>query len=99
GIWNVILSIRNFLFHKKHPYAKFFIALLIPVIINSFTEFGIFGDANYGILFWQFLTLLFVIKPADRLRVDERLRLKKFKEKYKISYPIYSTNNLTQLKH
>ncbi|MFK7757416.1 MAG: O-antigen ligase family protein, partial [Flavobacteriales bacterium] len=47
GIWNVILSIRNFLFHKKHPYAKFFIALLIPVIINSFTEFGIFGDANY----------------------------------------------------
>lgn len=29
--------------------------LLIPILINSFTEFGIFGMTNYGILFYQFL--------------------------------------------
>ena len=89
GFWNVVLTIRNFILHKNHPYGNFFIALFIPVIINSFTEFGIFGDANYGILFWQFLTLLFIIKPAERLRLDERLKLKKFKSKYKIDYPIF----------
>jgi exopolysaccharide production protein ExoQ len=27
--------------------------LFIPIIINSFTEFGIFGLTNYGILFYQ----------------------------------------------
>jgi exopolysaccharide production protein ExoQ len=89
GFWNVALTLRNFITHKKHRYAKFFIALFIPVIINSFTEFGIFGDANFGILFWQFLTLLFIIKPAKRLRIDEQLKLRKFKQKYKIDYTIY----------
>ncbi len=27
----------------------------IPLLINSFTEFGIFGEANFGILFYQIL--------------------------------------------
>ena len=89
GFWNVILTLRNFIVHKKHMYGSFFIALFIPVIINSFTEFGIFGDANFGILFWQFLTLLFIIKPAKRLRIEELLKLIKFKQKYKIDYTIY----------
>ncbi|RZK52058.1 MAG: O-antigen ligase domain-containing protein, partial [Hymenobacter sp.] len=31
------------------------VGLLIPILINSFTEFGIFGMTNYGILFYQFL--------------------------------------------
>ena len=84
GFWNVALTVRNFFIHKNHMYANFFIALFIPVLINSFTEFGIFGDANYGILFWQFLTLLFIIKPAARFK------LKKFKEKYNITQPIYT---------
>lgn len=94
GIMNVSLTVHNFILHKNHPYGNFFIALIIPVIINSFTEFGIFGDANYGILFWQFLTLLFIIKPADRLRIDERLKLNKFKSKYNITYTIYPARSL-----
>jgi hypothetical protein len=89
GLWNVILTVRNFLVHKKHAYAHFFMVVFIPVLVNSFTEFGIFGDANYGILFWQFLTLLFIMKPADKLRIDERLKIKKFKLKYKVEYLIY----------
>ena len=35
--------------------------MLIPVIINSTTEFGIFGESNYGIQFYQLIILFFVI--------------------------------------
>ncbi|MCU0345592.1 MAG: O-antigen ligase family protein [Saprospiraceae bacterium] len=38
--------------------------MLIPLLINSFTEFGIFGESNYGIQFYQLLFLLFVIKTV-----------------------------------
>ena len=31
------------------------LGILIPVMINSMTEFGIFGEANYGILFYHLL--------------------------------------------
>ncbi len=82
GFWNVVLTVRNFIVHRNHAYANFFIALFIPVFINSITEFGIFGDANYGILFWQFLVLLFVFKPAERLSRDERIKLARFQRKY-----------------
>lgn len=91
GIWNVALTVRNFLVNKTHAHSNFFIALFIPVIINSFTEFGIFGDANYGILFWQFLMLLFVVEPATRLRSNEKLQLKRFKHKYAIQHAVYPT--------
>ena len=35
--------------------------MLIPLLINSFTEFGIFGESNYGIQFYQFLLFFFII--------------------------------------
>ncbi len=35
--------------------------MLIPVIINSTTEFGIFGESNYGIQFYQFIILFFAV--------------------------------------
>lgn len=37
------------------------ISLFIPIFINSLTEFGIFGEANYGIMFYQFLILFMII--------------------------------------
>lgn len=88
GFWNVVLTVRNFVIaqFQNHPYSNFFIGLFIPVIINSFTEFGIFGDANYGILFWQFLTLLFVIHPSPKMVLVERIRYKKFLTKYNLPY-------------
>lgn len=36
--------------------------MLIPVIINSTTEFGIFGESNYGILFYQFVIVFFTLR-------------------------------------
>ena len=40
------------------------IALFIPVLINSFTEFGIFGETNYGILFYLFIVFSLSLKPV-----------------------------------
>jgi exopolysaccharide production protein ExoQ len=42
--------------------------MLVPVLVNSFTEFGIFGDSNYGIQFYQLILLLFAIqaKPVEK---------------------------------
>ena len=37
------------------------IGMLIPLVINSMTEFGIFGESNYGIQFYQLVILFFVI--------------------------------------
>lgn len=37
------------------------LGMLIPLIINSLTEFGIFGESNYGIMFYQFVIFFFTI--------------------------------------
>lgn len=42
------------------------IAMLIPVMINSATEFGIFGEANYGIYFYHLIILMFIISKSDK---------------------------------
>jgi len=40
-------------------------SLLIPLIINSLTEFGIFGESNYGIMFYQMVIMMFVFYIAS----------------------------------
>ena len=55
--------------HSKDSYHKVLAWLmLVPLIINSMTEFGIFGESNYGIQFYHFVILFFcmnVIKLPD----------------------------------
>jgi exopolysaccharide production protein ExoQ len=81
--WQLVQTLRNFFLARKHMYNKFFIAVFIPIIINSFTEFGIFGEANYTILFYQFLILLFVIEFRQKLTNQETIKLKIFQQKFK----------------
>jgi len=54
-----------------------FLALLIPLLINSFTEFGIFGQSNFGILFYQLLIFLTCLRFNSHLTVPERLWLRR----------------------
>lgn len=79
ALFQVFFTFRNFFINKTNDYANFFITVSIPVMINSFTEFGVFGDANYGILFWQFLIFLFIFKKRTFLTSFEKAWLKKFK--------------------
>lgn len=78
GLFQVFFTVKNYFKSKKDDYANYFIALFIPVMINSFTEFGIFGDANYGILFWQFLIFIFLFEKREHLTTSEKNAVKKF---------------------
>lgn len=53
------------------------IGVMIPILINSFTEFGIFGETNYGILFYQILIFFLSMTISNRLTPGERLFLQR----------------------
>ncbi len=40
--------------------------MLVPLLINSITEFGIFGHTNYAIMFYQFIFLFFTVTVVKR---------------------------------
>lgn len=56
---------------SNKEFKVFFVGVLIPIIINSFTEFGIFGESNFGTLFYQLLVFLLVIKTKEDLSKKE----------------------------
>jgi hypothetical protein len=58
------------------------LGLMIPILINSFTEFGIFGETNYGILFYQLIIFLVVMKGNPRLSKFELKSLNRQRMKY-----------------
>ncbi len=65
-------TIYNWLKAKSKYLKQFFIVVFIPITINSFTEFGIFGENNFGILFYQFLIGLFVIQYLPKFTNKEK---------------------------
>ena len=70
-------TLRGF---RKSPIKAdkiFFVGVFIPILINSFTEFGIFGEANFGILFYQFLIWLFALRCSMQFSLKQSLTLKK----------------------
>lgn len=52
-------------------------SLLIPLFINSFTEFGIFGESNYGILFYQLIIIYISFKQNTIITPAQQIFLKK----------------------
>lgn len=59
GLFLVLLQLSSFLWTMRQiadrKYRLIISLLFIPIFINSMTEFGIFGETNYGILFYLFL--------------------------------------------
>ena len=72
----LVLTVRYFLKTKDLEKKSFFVALFIPILINSFTEFGIFGGTNYGILFYQLLIFYGVMEYNAHLSRRERVMVK-----------------------
>jgi len=71
-------------FHSDHRYNKvFFIAVFIPIFVNSLTEFGIWGENNFGILFYQYLIFLFVIRYYGNYTVREKVIHQQWEARYK----------------
>ncbi|HOY49449.1 MAG TPA: hypothetical protein PK281_08615, partial [Flavobacteriales bacterium] len=52
------------------------LGMFIPILINSFTEFGIFGETNYGILFYQLIIFYITMQLPNQLSLRERVKLK-----------------------
>ncbi|AHJ95471.1 O-antigen ligase family protein [Hymenobacter swuensis] len=75
----LLLLVRGALQSPDKQARLLFVGLLIPLLINSFTEFGIFGQSNFGILFYQLLIFLTCLRFNSRLTAPERrvLRLRR----------------------
>lgn len=73
-LFQMLFTVRGVLFESREKRAML-IGILIPILINSFTEFGIFGESNYGILFYQMLIFSITFSPQPRLTTVEKLHL------------------------
>lgn len=73
-LFQMIFTTRGILREDSEKKLMLF-CLLIPLIINSFTEFGIFGESNYGILFYQLVILYISFKPGLILTPKQRIHL------------------------
>lgn len=75
-IFQITFTIRGFLNAEREKKLMVF-GILIPIIINSFTEFGIFGESNYGILFYQLLIFAISFRKGQYLTTAQWLSLKR----------------------
>jgi len=79
ALFQLVFFIRGWI-HCHDARKKLMIAgLFIPIIINSFTEFGIFGLTNYGILFYQIIFFYVSIHVNPMLSKREELFLSRIR--------------------
>ncbi len=76
ALFQVFFTLKAFFIENKETRLML-IGILIPVLINSFTEFGIFGESNYGILFYQLIIFSICFKNRTHLTPIQKLHLKK----------------------
>lgn len=76
AIFQMIFTFRAF-FSEDKENKLMLIGMLIPVLINSFTEFGIFGESNYGILFYQMIIFSVSFKHNTHLTSIQKIYLRK----------------------
>jgi uncharacterized membrane protein len=76
ALLQVVFTISAF-FKENNENKLMLIGIFIPIVINSFTEFGIFGESNYGILFYQLLIFAVVFENKLHLTPMQKLHLKK----------------------
>ena len=72
-IWQMVATIFAMIKSKNADLQILAFAMFIPLFINSLTEFGIFGEANYGIMFYQFIIAFFVVNSCY---VEKKMLLK-----------------------
>lgn len=75
-LFQVFFTLNAF-FDENKETKLMLIGILIPIMINSFTEFGIFGESNYGILFYQMIIFSISLKNNPHLTSVQKLHLKK----------------------
>ncbi len=74
-IFQMIFTFRG-IFREDKEKKLMLLSIMIPIMINSFTEFGIFGESNFGILFYQLIILYISLKRNPFLTTDQKRHLK-----------------------
>jgi O-antigen ligase len=74
------LVFRNVIKEKNKEKAFAFWCMFTPPFINSLTEFGIWGETNYGILFYQLLFLWFIVEVKGLYEKSASMELKQVYE-------------------
>lgn len=80
-ILQMIFLVRGIIKSKDREKKEIFLAMSIPLFINSITEFGIFGQTNYAIFFYQFLIFLVVLKYNPVFNKKEEIAVSIFYKK------------------
>jgi exopolysaccharide production protein ExoQ len=71
----MFFTFRGISLQKDKQKKLMLLGFLIPIMINSMTEFGIFGEANYGILFYHLVIFSISFKLPERLSQRELRRI------------------------
>lgn len=82
--FQMFFTIKRFLKEQKEKMLML-VGILIPIVINSFTEFGIFGETNYGILFYQLLIFLISTQVNLNFSPLQKLYLKRKRPDWKFT--------------
>lgn len=64
--FQMIFTFHSLAIFKNKQLRLLIACMLIPLIINSTTEFGIFGESNYAIMFYQMIIMFLTIEVIDR---------------------------------
>jgi exopolysaccharide production protein ExoQ len=83
-LFQMFFTFRGFSFQATEKKLML-LGILIPVLINSMTEFGIFGEANYGILFYHFLIFSVAFQAPKHLTFKEKRYLSRKRPDLQIS--------------
>ena len=84
-LFQMVFTIRGFVLSPVKEIKLMSIGIIIPVVINSFTEFGIFGETNYGILFYQLLIFYVSMTINPRLTPLEKKYLRRKRPDFNIA--------------
>jgi O-antigen ligase len=76
-LFQLVFAIRGFIKTIDQEKRLMFFGMMIPLLINSFTEFGIFGETNYGILFYQLIVVYISRDICVKLTSAEQLYIRK----------------------
>ncbi|WP_312342524.1 O-antigen ligase family protein [Chryseobacterium binzhouense] len=75
-LFQVFFTVKSILSAQKE-LKLMLIGILIPIVINSFTEFGIFGESNYRIMFYQIIIFSIAFRNNSHLTRLQKIILKK----------------------
>ena len=75
-LFQVIFTMRATWSEKIKERKLMVLGMFIPILINSFTEFGIFGETNYGILFYQMIIFYITMTLPRQLSKQDQVKLK-----------------------